>query len=534
MPQIWAFYAKNHVLITVIVGVVIITVNTLWIFLTRPLHGDMVAQQLAVQQWLHGVPMEGLMVGPTNYIIKLPFYVLIEGLFGWLSPFMRLVATSLFMTIGGWVFSLWITRRIIHTYVSKDKIVLMFVSLLFILVAIGSSGIYLLNFPNSRNIEVALMLAAIYLYIRASERARSKWDYILLFIVTFLIYINDKYALYVVGGAAAVYLAARIIMDWYRRKPGLNLPACYTLTVVVLTLIAHALATPLITAVTPIDITWSPPAEVKVLSVEEVGERVTGLSMAIVQNLGMPIIGKELNLRLYPYLVTLVLVLYLLILFITGRKSRYWDDHLMHFLVTVMAVSLALPLASGLTQPRYIIIFPFVLIIFATILFNNVVTNRAKYHIKFLSVGTLLGAILFAFLYIPMVHLAIEKENWRIANREIYQLIRIANENEIEKAYMTMQHAQPVTYLNPDGLLALPLSCEDDASLGVNDVLIERSTIQTASPNSMVYIGPKKISCLSREQVVKQIKLAPVKTVLTSSGGTVFIYDKDIKQYLGR
>lgn len=198
---------RHQTILTASVGSVIVAVWTLLRHITNGINFDVVGQIGVAAQWLHGLH-EGAIFGATNYLIKMPLYMLVNTVHA-LPPTTRLLVLALLCSVGAYLLIYLLLRKIVRLYGVQDFTML---NLGMLWLATIAGRVFWTDYANSRNLEVAGGLAVLYLTLRIVERGVSWRSALGLVAVSALVFFADPLQLYIIGvglGIACVALAVR-------------------------------------------------------------------------------------------------------------------------------------------------------------------------------------------------------------------------------------------------------------------------------------------------------------------------------------
>lgn len=196
-----------------LIGCVILTVWILFRFSTKSVNFDLVGQQLLARQWLDG-NMEGSVVGPTNYMLKMVFLYMPAELLS-LDQKVFLIASTVLVNAVTFVGIYLLLKRILH-YFSIEAGNIFTLSMLWFATIAGS--VFWVQFTNSRNLEIVAGL--LLLYIGLVLYKNSSLRYVLLFLLLAgLTYFSDPLQLFVTSGGLVAYVGLNsLLIEKEKRK----------------------------------------------------------------------------------------------------------------------------------------------------------------------------------------------------------------------------------------------------------------------------------------------------------------------------
>lgn len=192
----------HQTILTAVTGSIIVAIWTVLRHITNGINFDVVGQIGVAQQWVHGL-QGGAVFGSTNYLLKMPLYILVN-LADWIPPVIRLLILALVCSVGAYLFIYFVLRKIARLYGVTDFALL---NLGMLWLATIAGRVFWVDYANSRNLEVAGGLAVLYLVLLLLERGVT-WRRLLgLIIASSLIFFADPLQLYVIGGGVGIVTA---------------------------------------------------------------------------------------------------------------------------------------------------------------------------------------------------------------------------------------------------------------------------------------------------------------------------------------
>lgn len=529
--------------VTAAIGILSITISTLFAFLTRELHGDMVAQQVMVEQWTHGIAPLLAHTEATNYIVKFPLYWLMNGLVA--DPLARLVLTALFLNITAWLLLWYFVRKIATATTVVTKLHDIFIGLLAILMAVLAPYLLWINYPNSRNVELGFMLAIVYILLRLQQGWRLPLKWIAtLGVCAGIVYVNDPLSFYLVAVPFACSVIAVIIIHREKfitvanRATALFLATSVVSYVILKTFFLGILIT-VPDKVSGATLPHGVGIEYSLVNI------VSGLAynMGILPTLKFGPTKSGPMLTILAIATTLVFVAILLL----GRSKKDRGLRRTQGLLAITGVlAVAVVFFSGYLAPavdilfaRYVATVSVIVLVLVAVGYGVIKKDYQVYGLIAASVFVMFTGLLLTRVQIPGVaRLPHAQQYWQSVNQREYALIAISKKYDIHKGYSSIQTAQPTTYISGGELTMIPVMCDkSDRELPVQrayDWLIEARSAFVPTGYSMIEVAKQAsdFNPCSKDVVVRQIGRTPKEIIDTDSSHVAIVYEADIRPEL--
>jgi hypothetical protein len=507
-----------------------VVVNTLYVFVTESLHGDVVAQQLIISQWLNDVPADQAIIGPTNYLLKFPFYYLIEGWLSWVSPFVRLIGTALLFNVIGWLLILIFTFKVANVFqASKSQKVILGWILLFI--SLISASVFWLSYPNSRNIEIGLIIVALFwimsIFINKQNRLFSAAA---CSIFLGVIFTNDQYAIFAIGLPVGLFFVWKMILAFKKSDTAGKISALYAGGTIGGGTAIYLLLIKLINLLTPVHLVSkdSQPSP----SITQLWENTIAVLDGVAKTLGVYTSNLP-NPRFLLFYIANFLIFCYLVYVMLKRRNRPVGVLSASIFLWISIVIIAVAILTSLVAQRYMIIVPFMLGLYVAL-----TLKPSRKVINLLAFMVIVSGMALILATLPATVRGVKNQRWHEINSETYSIINTAEEHSITKGYVSLLYAQTVSYMSDRKVTALPLSCnfsKDGTKVHayVQSWLIERATISAKANKAFVYVSENGAcdGAIEKDQLIKQIG-SPDFINKDTPGGTMLIYDHDIRSKL--
>lgn len=180
-------------------GAAILSVWTILRHITNGINMDVTGQIGLVGQWMHGLS-GGAELGPTNYVVKMPLYYVMNHL-TFISPRPRLLLLALICNLLAYWLIYWLGKKLLKQAGIKDsglwRLAIMWLGLL-------AGRVFWVDYANSRNLEIAGGLAVVVLFLMLLTRL--SWQKIIgLTLLAGLVFFADPLEMYILLPPLLVY-----------------------------------------------------------------------------------------------------------------------------------------------------------------------------------------------------------------------------------------------------------------------------------------------------------------------------------------
>jgi hypothetical protein len=192
-------------LLTLVSGSIIVVIWTFIRHFSNGVNFDVVGQVGLVDQWTHGLHA-GAQVGPTNYILKMPFYIVANSLH-FLSPNDRLLVLALLFNLLTFWLLLVLFEKILDLYNLKNKTWL-YMGMIWLATISGS--VFWVDYANSRNLETVGGILFLYLTLKFLKRPSYRAGLVLT-AVGGVAFFADSLQVFAIGIPLCLYVFGRWI-----------------------------------------------------------------------------------------------------------------------------------------------------------------------------------------------------------------------------------------------------------------------------------------------------------------------------------
>lgn len=346
--------ARHHTVLTASIGSGIVTLWTVLRHISNGINFDVVGQVGISAQWLHGLHA-GAQIGPTNYILKMPLYALIN-LMSWIDPKLRLLILALICNIGAFLLLYWLVRKITALYGTRTP---WLADLGMLWLASIAGRVFWTDYANSRNLEVAGGVAVLYLCLQFWQ-IPSRRTALLLAGVAVATFFADPLQLYTIGVGIVVISGAAAL--WFRRTE----PKRYLITMGILSaaILTSILLAKLVPHVLPLSFLASPSAA-QALTVQTVPSTLIQAAKATLHLFDADILGSPLSPNSIRQIAMLALLCAAIYTIGAGvpRTARFPQIVLAGLIVLSYAVFTASGYAFNAHSERYLVLVPILVVL---------------------------------------------------------------------------------------------------------------------------------------------------------------------------
>lgn len=440
-------------LVVLCTGTVIVAVWTVLRHITNGVNFDIVGQVGIADQWLHGLH-DGVTLGQTNYLLKMPLYMIADGLH-FLSPMNRLLFFALLFNITAFVLIFALIEKILVLENVRNRGWFYVAMLWFASIA---GGVYWLDYANSRNLETAAGVWLIYLvlrYIKMPNRMTLIW----LAVSGAVIFFADPLQLYTIGGGIVLYAAGRWLFVRNQANRSLAINLCAAL---VISYVGAKILMVLSKLLLPVQYLAVPPTH-HALNLSTLGTAAKTLFMSTFQIFDADVFKRPLGpntLREIINFVILAAIAALIVWVLTKPKSLKPSGAL---LLCIMLADYGAYIASKqVLEPntsRYLIMVPIMAVIFVSLYMPSLSFSRMVLvrNLSLVAVGVscllLIGGLAKSW---PDRH---------AKDQHIYETLSYLTQNNFRYALGSHELGVTTTYFAADNATVLPISCTADGHL---------------------------------------------------------------------
>ncbi len=210
-PSHWGL--ENARILSLIGGTGIVGLWTVIRHITNGVNFDVVGQIGVAQQWAHG-QMSGTQLGATSYLLKMPFYYVVNALH-FLSPMNRILLIALVFNLLTFILLFLMFEKILKLYAVKQTSWL-YLGMAWLATIAGN--VFWLDYANSRNLETVGGIFFIYLILEFLCYSRLR-TVVWLTLTSSVVFFADPLQFYVCGLGTSIFVISR----WLLRRSPTNL-----------------------------------------------------------------------------------------------------------------------------------------------------------------------------------------------------------------------------------------------------------------------------------------------------------------------
>ena len=516
--EIWSVLVRHQTFTTSFVGSAIVGIWTILRHITNGINFDVVGQVGVTEQWVRGLH-GGVVFGSTNYLLKMPFYALVN-LADFLAPTTRLLVLALACSIGAFLLIYYILRKILLLYDIKSFTLL---NISMVWLATISGRVFWVDYANSRNLEVAGGLAILYLLLLILKRGVTWRRLFGLFGLSSVVFFADPLQLYIIGGG----MSAAFIWIAIRNKNGERLVAMLSVGVVALGAMVSRLLAGTTTAFLPVSY-LVPPKTPYALSGDIVVSSLQNAFTSTLRIFDINVFNKAFSVNSIRQLGSMLLLGISLYILIRYRKGAKKIPTLIFLWLIIWNYLVYMGSGNAQTEitERYLILVPVLLI--ATLgLYGDYLKPRNSRGILWLWIPTIIISSLLLFGAIIL--------RWpaRYAlDRPMFTLANFAQNHHYDFIVTSQILAIPSNYYAGYDSTLVPTVCSEDERISTSNLFYDQGAynkILGRTKGTVAVIIPKDgitsgtFHC-SAATVLKQLG-SPKKIYQLTGVGYVYEYD---------
>ena len=509
---------QKQILIVSLVSSTFISVWTILRHITNGINFDVVGQIGVAEQWMNGI-VGGAQLGSTNYLFKIPLYMLVN-LFHFIEPKTRLLLLALAFNIATILTIYWLGRKILRLYDIKNYALLNFGVLWLSLI---SGRVFWTDYANSRNLEIAAGVAVIYLMLKLWKKWSNKTALVLLAVAS-CVFFSDPLQLYVIGAGGAIYGIVSALIS--RRAAPLK-----SSVVLVLAGIVSKVLLLLTTYLLPVHFLNAPKITIT-YSLDTFLTIVKNLVNATLRVFDINILTKALSVNSLRQVGGIVLLGFIVYIIIRYRKQVRFDS--IDFFAFLIGWNYLVYIVSGnaikpLTE-RYILLVP-ILVMLIVAFYGPIATKQLVKR------GILLSHTVLLFSGLLLMGAVLMNWQNRFAlDKPVFETARFARQSTYDFIVTSRGLAIPGNYYAGYAHTLVPLICVNNTRVVASNLFYDQGSYQfeigmkkgitaVLLPNEGIVSDP--FSC-SRAVVLAQFG-TPLRQFELNGVGTVYEYQSSNK-----
>ena len=443
-------------------GILIVSLWTILRTITNGVNFDVVGQIGVAEQWAQGLH-SSVQFGSTNYLLKLPFYIVVNSI-TFLSPHLRLLLLALLFNIATFTLLFLLFRKIRQLLQITESTTS---NLAFIWLASIAGNLFWVDYANSRNLETVGGLWFLYMTIKLAVKWR--WSTIAAMVLGgSVIFFADPLQWYVCGTSVIVYALLRL--SKFHTKTDVR----YSLSIIttsLLTLCGAKLLQALAKSVLHISILAAPNSGAG-LQIHNIGSILKSLVVSTAESFDAhfwqrpfsPNTGRQF----INAVIALALLIMLLRLMYTKRKKIAYAPWLF---VTAIVLNYAVYVGGGQVlvahTSRYLIMVPLLLVMIIAAASDKFIWPKLR---KLVQITWLLLLIVSVVLLVGA--LAVKWPTRYAKDNHITTLISFLQQRGYHYALAGRETGITTTYFSHGNQTVIPMGCAGGV-LSPNDLFYD-------------------------------------------------------------
>lgn len=434
--------------------------------ITNGANFDVVGQVGLADQWAHG-QIDGVQLGATNYLLKMPVYFMINQIQA-VPPLYRLTLLAIVFNLFTFFLLFKVYEKLMDLYGIKERT---WFYLTFVWLATLVGNFLWADYANSRNLEAVGGIFFLYLILKYIQRPQHR-SLAQIFLLGTIIFFADPLQLYVCGLGTCAFMAGRAIVK--RSKNTLSI----MFRVVAATVLAFLLSRLLVLAafytlhvsvlLAPNSMSSLTISHAPIIIKDLVLNTLTIFGSNFIQASSLVVMARELI-----NLVILVGVLWAILRHrVKGDKATAY-----HLALTVAAVNYLIYIASGQVTEwqtaRYLIMVPLLVIAAVAILGDRLVVK--KYQRGFIALGVTTLAVTSLLIAGGLV---VNWPNRYQKDQSSLKLVSFMSEHSFKYALASREHGVTGTYLSRGEAKILPMSCQPNHTLQPTNLFYDNAAFK--------------------------------------------------------
>ena len=447
------------------IGTMAVCLWTVLRHITNGVNFDVVGQIGLADQWTRGLH-SGAQLGVTNYVWKMPLYVIVNAL-DFISPMNRLLLLALICNVMTFLLLFVLFEKILKLYAVKDRTWL-YLGMLWLASITGS--VFWADYANSRNLETVGGVLFLYLGLRFLKYRQARTA-LLLTLTGSMVFFADSLELYVFGVGICTYLFVHWLL-LRTRENALNL--CSVVGLTGLAFIGSKLLSLALARLLSVQYLSVPHQPIN-LDASTLTATAHGLLNSTLDVLGANFIKRPYAANTFREIVGFITLLALVVVF-ARNWSRIRAKTAVQVGLMVLVINYAVYVASGQVlvwaTSRYLILIPLVLVLIIAIsgdAFTRKFERRTQislFALSLISIFMLVGGLVTQW---PVAH---------SKDKHIYTTLAFLQSNGFKYALSSREVGVTTTYFAEGQSMVLPMLCTDDHRLIATDLFYDRAPFE--------------------------------------------------------
>lgn len=501
-------------------GLFITLVWTLLRHLNNGINFDIVGQIGLADQWAAGLT-QGSLIGTTNYLVKIPLYLLLNSLH-FISAMNVILIAAVVANVLTFVAIYYIYLRFLKLLKVKDPS-WAYIAVLWL--AILAGGIFWMDYANSRNVEtigglVFLYLASV-LIIRPGSTSNHKY-FLLLIFAGGIAFFADPLQFFVCGVGVIIFAILNRFVMFTKQLHISRTLIIGTVSAYLLSLLIRELTTKFL----PVNFLHIPSKHFSI----NLGNILHSLQIVVISTLKIfdaNIFKQPLgfsSILLFINFIVLIATVYILVK--VWPKIR--GNPVYVLLITVIATNYVIYLASGQVTEwetsRYLIMVPIITLLLVSLNGDNFnSSNLTKIKNAWIILAVISSVLVIGGLVVAW-------PNKHSKDQKIYSTIHYLESHGYKYSLGSREQGITDTYFSSGRAQVLPMSCQPDHTLAPSNLFYDSAVygnvlnsgreIPILLQNHQIVFG--NLVC-TQEQIIRQFGY-PLRQETIPGVGTALIY----------
>lgn len=524
--RVHAWVVKKARIISLLGGTAVVILWTLIRHISNGVNYDVVGQIGLAQQWAHGY-MAGTQLGATNYIFKIPVYILVNTL-DFITPMDRLLLLAVVFNVATFILLFILCEKIMNLYEIKRR---SWLYLAMAWLATIAGNVFWVDYANSRNLETVGGVLFIYLVLKYMKKKQPS-TLALLAITGSIVFFADSLQFYVCGVGVCLFALGHLL---YRRTKANVLQA---LAIIGSTVVGYLGSLGLFQLATKfLHVTFfAAPNTQPALTLPNFVETLLGMATSTLKIFGADFLERPYAFNsIRELLNAVVLVLLIVLLFKLVRNMQRYAASVL--VVAIIAVNYLVYVASGQVMQwetsRYLIMAP---LLTSVLLALNSDKLRGRYRLK-LQYAWLLIIVVSSVMLLGA--LAVSWPDRHSKDTHIGTTLSFLQQQDFRYALSSREVGITTSYFGQGKVVVLPMGCGADHTLEPTNLFYDNAMfkglydynqeIPVIIPTNGVKFGAN--TC-TQNDVMRQFGI-PKREIPISEVGTALVYNANSLRIAG-
>lgn len=446
-------------------GTAVVALWTLLRHISNGVNFDVVGQIGLAEQWANG-QMAGAQLGATNYLLKIPFYLLVNAVHA-LTPMNRILLAALVFNILTFVLLFVLYEKIMDLYGVKHRT---WLYLAMAWLATIAGNVFWVDYANSRNLETVGGILFIYLALKYLKYQRNI-TLLIMGVTGSVVFFADPIQLYVCGAGVSIFVTVRMVLKPSRT----NALRAIAISGITATGYLGSQALQILAQKFLHVSLLVPPNTSPLLSIDNLAGTLKGLATSTLKIFGADFAAPPYQINSIRELlngIVVTLLAYLLIKTAFSQNNR----KLFGMMLAVIATNYFVYIASGQVlqweTSRYLVMVPLLVLVLIAICGDRIqVKNRQRIQYAWLLL-ILVGATMLVGA------LAISWPARHAKDAHIGELVSFMQKGKYKYAVSSRGAGITTTYFSEGKAIVLPMACGSDHKLSPTTLFYDSAAFQ--------------------------------------------------------